>query len=316
MRQLALRVQASVLVLCAVLAPCLVSGCGPSEPLPDHLGLFAVIGKEVHELPRHEGDPSSYEGFWSLFSASDTVLAGFPDYLILYDPKFSPGDLHLANLTPDWFGGKFHLNTQEMPLKIEPLEKPAGMYRLRTQLPFSVGGYFVIVSAGPTSTGADGYRAAFCPKCNVDTQRAAMQKIKDDEAAKIKAAIRPSKEVARSRIVYQYMQETPNHHGQALTWNVMVTDTNLSWAGFSSGSIGYWQLESVSLARDNGPWGPRLCLVLPPRQTDCNNALQAMTPDEEQKLEAIGKAAKDALAAWKAKYPNGLPYTEPQGGPR
>lgn len=316
MRQVTSRVRSSGFVLCAAIALCLGFGCGPSEPIPDHLGLFAVIGKEVKDLGRHEGDPSTYEGFWTLFSASDTVLGGFPDYLMLYDPKFSPGDLHLGRLTPEWFFGKFNLQTQEVPLKIEPVEQHAGMYRLRPQLPFTVGGYFVISSEGPTSTGGDGYRAAFCPRCNPSTARAEMQKVRDEEAARIKAATTPSQTLAQSPIVYQYMQETPSQHAQSLSWLVTVTDTNLSWTGFTTGSISYADLQSVSLARDNGPWGPRLCLLTPPRQTDCNNAVQAMTPDEEQKLEAIGKVAQNALSAWRTKYPNGLPYSEPQGGPR
>jgi hypothetical protein len=310
MRHLPLRVRASVLVLYTAVTACLVSACGPSEPLPDHLGLFAIIGKEVHELPRHEGDLSSYEGFWTLFSSSDTVLGGFPDYLILYDPKFSPGDLHLGRLTPEWVGGKFNLQTQDVPLKIEPVEKPTGMYRLRPQLPFTVGGYFVLDGAGPTSTGGDGYHAAFCPKCNPSAEHADMQKIKDDEAARIKAATTPSKTLAQSHIAFKYRQ------AQSLDWDVTVTDTNLSWSGYTTGSIGYGELQSVSLVRQNSYWGPTLCLVIPPRQMDCNNAVQAMTPDEEPKLEAIAKAATDALAAWRTKYPNGLPYTEPQGGPR
>jgi hypothetical protein len=79
----------------------LVSGAG-------FMALFLLIGLdsatpagEVKELPRKEGDPSTYDGFWALFSP-DTVLAKPPDYLILYDPKFSPGDLHLGMLTPAW----------------------------------------------------------------------------------------------------------------------------------------------------------------------------------------------------------------------
>jgi hypothetical protein len=314
MRQLTLRSRISVLIVCLAFPAFLLLGCRPSEPLPDHLGIFAVVAGEVHELPRQGGDPSTYDGFWALFSPN-SVLAGRPDYLILYDPKFSPGDLRLASLTPSWFGGRFNLQTQEIPLTIEPVEKPTGMYRLRPRLPFT-GSFYFILGDGPTSTGG-GYRVAFCPS-DISARHAEIQKIKDDEASRVKAATTPTKTLLQSRIIWPYRVWGTLQHPPSFDWDVTVTDTNLSWTGHTDAVISYGELQRVDVVKQLGPLGLVSCLIAPPRQRDCYNAVQAMafTPVEEVKLNTIGKAAQAALAAWRQKYPNGIPYAQPVSGPR
>jgi hypothetical protein len=292
----------------------LTSGCRPSEPQPDHIGLFAVYSKEIRELPRLEPNEmaeslKNLDGFFALFSKSP-VLESTPDYLILYDPQFTPGNLHIARLNPTWARAAFAVPEMEVRLQVEPFEKPAGMYRLRPQRPLEPG-YYVIGGAGPASVGGNGYFTALCARCALDETHNELNKIRAEEAARLATATIPSKTLAQSAIAFWY-----GPWPQSLNWNVTVTNTNISWTGYGSATIGYWEIQAADLVAAPGPWGGILCLHLPPKIAECNNTVQVstiMAADEIPKLRTIAQAAQDALVKWKHDYPNGLPYAFPEG---
>jgi hypothetical protein len=292
------------------------------EPVPDHLGLFAVAGHEVHELPSapagdednlRGGSPSeemdsleelSFEDFSRLYSDS-SILPVVPEYFILYDPKFNPGDLHLYNITgPRWQHGKLALDVAMLNLNIEPLEGSAGMYRLRPVVgTLSTGQYYVLTGAGESATGTAGYLRPFCSLCDLNSTRAAIEKARDEEAARIKEATTPKVELFRERV--RVAPYGADYYCTTCFWDVTVTDVDITWtrnpnAGVNRAS--YADLQNIV-------WDTRWrCLELPPLQ-DSACVLQTSSSDES-KLQAIAATANTALMRWRQKYPQGLPYAE------
>ncbi len=293
-----------------VLVVGLLSACRLSEPLPDHLGLFAVQAGTLHELSLQELDyntrtslESSMGKFFNVFSRA-VVLEAPPDYLIIYNQQLNPSDLHLTKKTPNWIRANFTASTEYIPLQIQPLDKP-GMYRLRWQKPLDPG-FYTISNAVSLPVEIQPYFSAFCAQCSFEQTRAALEKIKTDEAVRLNAATVPSQTLSKTPITFWY-----GPWPQSLSWTVTVTDTNISWTGFTAATIGYSEIRSVDIVNAQGPWGGILCLNLPPRITGCNNIVQISTvikPEEQPKLREVARVAQAALTAWKQKYPNGLPY--------
>ena len=293
-----------------ILVANLLFACRLSEPLPDHLGLFAVQAGTLHEMPLQELNymtrtslESNMDNFFNVFSKG-AVLETPPDYLVIYNQQLTPSDLHLARKTPAWIWARFTASTEYLPLQVEPLDKP-GMYRLRWQQPLKPG-FYTISNAASLPAEIQPYFSSFCAQCSFEQTRAGIEKVKTAEAARLSVATTPSQTLAQTPITFWY-----GPWPQSLSWTVTVTDTNISWTGFTAAKIGYSELQSVDVVDARGPWGGIICLNLPPRITGCNNIVQASTvikPEEQQKLRKVAKVTQAALSAWKQKYPRGLPY--------
>ena len=231
-----------------------------------------------------------------------------PDSLILYDPQLSPGNIRLLKYTPGWAMARFTATTEYITLQIQPLDKP-GMYRLKPQQPLNPG-FYGIAGIGPTSMGnTNGFFSGLCVHCLLDQTRASLERVKTEEAARLKLATIPSKTLAQMPIAFWY-----GPWPLAIRWNVAVTDTNITWTDTQFGittTLRYSEIQSVDVVEAHGPWGGILCLNLPPNVINCNKTIQVSTVialEEVPKLRKIEQTTKAALSAWKEKYPHGLPY--------
>jgi hypothetical protein len=317
MKRLASRIGCAVLGFASIE----LVGCN-REPIPDHLGLFAVTGHELRELPKvpgadeHSGvrgDTPSEEikvlekldldAFSKLFSAS-SALPTVPEYFILYDSKFNPGDLHLYNLAaPRWQSGRLALDVGALELKIEPLEKSPGMYRLRPVTTLFKDRYYVLTGRGESATGTAGYLRPFCPLCDLISTQGAIAKVRDEEAARIRQATTATKTVSREKVrVAPYGMD---YYCTTCFWDVTVTDVDITWT--RDPNRGVYRARYADLQRIY--WDPHWsCLKIPPLENSVC-ALQTSSSDEG-KLQAIAVAANAALMEWRRKYPGGLPYAE------
>ena len=129
----------------AVLA--LPLSCGPSEPLPDHFGLFVVEGRSIHELsPQEPGSAANInvnsEEFLEFFS-NVVSLEAAPDHLMLYDPEIPPSNLLVTKIVPTWTDEEFSALDEEVRQQIQPVDGAQGMYRVRSPAPFSPGFYVI-----------------------------------------------------------------------------------------------------------------------------------------------------------------------------
>jgi hypothetical protein len=297
-------------------------GCW-KEPIPDHLGLFSVSGREIRELPvaprfdehnvRSSRTPAEdarslenigLDTFWALFSDA-SVLPSIPEHFVLYDPKFTPGDLHLFMLTsPRWQHGKLAVDANVLDLKIEPIEgAPAGMYRLHPLAPLSKGLYYILTGSGESATGNSGYMRPFCPQCDLPPERAAIAKARDEESARMREAT-----TATKTLFHEQVRVAPygaDYYCTNCFWDLTVTDVDLTWTRNPSAGVSrarYADLRNVA-------WNPQWrCLMLPPLENSVC-VLQTASSDEP-KLQAFAKAGSAALAEWQKRYPRGLPYAE------
>jgi hypothetical protein len=247
------------------------------------------------------------DDFIKAFSGA-SALPSIPEYFILYDPKFNPGDLHLYTLTrPRWKHAAFALDVQATGMNIEPIEKTPGMYRLRPATPLSKGEYYMLVGTGESATGTTGYLRPFCPQCDLASTQSAIVKTREEESARLSAATTPTKTIFQERV--RVAPYGAAYYCTTCFWDLTVTDVDITWTQNPNSGVNRVRFADLQDIYWDSGWR---CLKIPP-QANSVCALQTSSNDEG-KLAGFASTAKAALLEWRAKYPSGLPYAEDPGG--